>query len=190
MHGHKPLTQNAQHQIEKTQAYALEYSVNLQPSKIWDAFLRLFKDAVIHQEDFKELTWMIYSDLSRQCVNAWEVSFSITSPCTPATNCIISLAHSCVFAYPPFYPFRLLLPCSFLIRSFAWACVDVQGQRIRHLTQPNTRMRLETGKADFEKQNMVGIFPAKGAVRRAKRARSLHTLCPHVMERRRPGEGG
>ena len=60
---------------ELIKVYGAEYSINLQASRVWDAFTNLFKRATLHEDDNRELTWKIYNDLSGQCVSQWEEYF-------------------------------------------------------------------------------------------------------------------
>ena len=60
---------------ELIKVYSAECSINLQASRVWDTFARLFKNATLQEEAGRELTWKIYSDLSMQCRGSWEDYF-------------------------------------------------------------------------------------------------------------------
>ena len=56
-------------------AYALEYHVNLQPSKVWELFEMVFRQGLVHDDDCRVLTWEIYNDLHEHVLKSWEGHF-------------------------------------------------------------------------------------------------------------------
>jgi len=60
---------------ELIKVYSAEYSVNLQASRVWDTFARVFKNATLQQQAARALTWKIYNDLSTQCRVSWDDYF-------------------------------------------------------------------------------------------------------------------
>lgn len=57
---------------ELIRVYSVEYSVNLETSKVWDNLDRLFRDGMLPQADAKDVTWAIYKNLVDQSLASWD----------------------------------------------------------------------------------------------------------------------
>ena len=57
---------------ELIRVYSVEYSVNLETSKVWDTLDKLFRDGMLPQPDAKDVTWTIYKSMVDQSLASWD----------------------------------------------------------------------------------------------------------------------